>query len=246
MSISKRVLWQLIVIAALTMGATNCASNKTAPDSPAFESVVKFLDAKTRKAFGNYGQEITRHRKPTTLHEQGKSYRISTCVELLELLERGVSLEKARVDRVFSEYQTCLVLSILRYGQTPRVSYFKHGALGDQILKDLNLATLRSSLYPRAKSPKQGFTFSDFKFSSIQTSPHSLTLEDEGWRYGVDVLAAGDFNGDGIEDVVATFYDDAKTGTYFSITTLLLTQTEPDGRIAAEDAGKLVRGSGDY
>ena len=60
------------------------------------------------------------------------------------------------------------------------------------------------------------------------------------------VLAASDFNGDGIEDVVATFYDDAKTGTYFSITTLLLTQTDPAGRITAEDAGNLVRGSGDY
>lgn len=228
------------------MGATNCASNKSAPDSPGFESVVKFFDAKTRKAFGNYRQEITKHRRPTTLHGQGKSYRIKTCTELLRLLEAGLSLEEARVDRIFSEYQTCLVLSVLRYGQTPRVSYFKHQALGDQILKDLNLATLRSSLYRRAKSPKQGFTFSGFKFSSIKTTPHALAVEDEGWRYGMNVLAASDFNGDGIEDVVATFYDDAKTGTSFSITTLLLTQTEPDGRIAVEDAGKLVRGSGDY
>ncbi|MDH3671585.1 MAG: hypothetical protein OES46_10525 [Gammaproteobacteria bacterium] len=242
----KRILWQLIIIASLTIGAANCAGDKSTPDSPGFASIVKFFDVKTRKAFGNYRQEITKHRKPTTLHEQGESYRIKTCAELLELLEQGLSLEEARVDRVFSGYQTCLVLSILRYAQSPRVSYFKHQALGDQILKHLNLATLRSSLYPRAKSPKQGFTFSDFKFSSIETTPHALAVEDEGWRYGVNVLAASDFNGDGIEDVVATFYDDAKTGTYFSITTLLLTQTEPDGRIAAEDAGGLVRGSGDY
>ncbi len=104
------------------MGATHCASNKSAPDRPEFESVAKFFDDKTRKAFGNYRQEITKHRKPTTLREQGKNYRIKTCTELLRLLEAGLSLEKARVGRVFSEYQTCMVLSVLRYGQTPRVS----------------------------------------------------------------------------------------------------------------------------
>ena len=102
------------------MGATHCASNKSAPDRPEFESVAKFFDDKTRKAFGNYRQEITKHRKPTTLREQGKNYRIKTCTELLRLLEAGLSLEKARVGRVFSEYQTCMVLSVLRDGQTPR------------------------------------------------------------------------------------------------------------------------------
>ena len=210
------------------------------------ESVVKFFDSKTRKAFANYRKEIARDRGPTTLHVQGTNYRINTCAELLELLERGLSLEKARVDRVFSTYQPCLALSLLRYAQTPRVSYFNHEALGEQILNHLNLATLHSSLYPRAKSPKQGFTFSDFKFPSVKTAPHSLTIEDQGWHYGVDVLAASDFDGDGIEDVVATFYDDAKAGTYFSIATLLLTQTVSGGWIVAENAGNLVRGSGDY
>ncbi len=104
------------------MGATHCASSKSVPHRPEFESAIKFFDDKTRKAFGNYRREITKHRKPTTLREQEKNYRIKTCAELLRLLEAGLSLEKARVGRVFSEYQTCMVLSVLRYGQTPRVS----------------------------------------------------------------------------------------------------------------------------
>ncbi len=98
------------------------------------------------------------------------------------------------------------------------MSYFNHDTLGEQILEHLDLATLRSSRYLRAKFPEDGFTFSDFVFPSVQTAPHALTIKDKGWHYGVSVLAASDFNGDGIEDVVATSYDDAKTGAYFSIT----------------------------
>ncbi len=147
------------------MGATHCASNKSAPDRPEFESIVKFFDDKTRKAFDNSRQEITKHPKPTPLREQGKNDRIKTCAELLRLLEAGLSLEKARVGRVFSEYRTCLVLTVLRYAQAPRVSYFDHEALSEHIFEHLDLSTLRSSLYPRLNPQRTASP------SRISTSP---------------------------------------------------------------------------
>ncbi|MEE9597804.1 MAG: MMPL family transporter [Acidiferrobacterales bacterium] len=82
------------------MGATHCASNKSAPDRPEFESVAKFFDDKTRKAFGNYRQEITKHRKPTTLREQGKNYRIKTCTELLRAMILAIALGIAIDDTI--------------------------------------------------------------------------------------------------------------------------------------------------
>jgi len=232
--------WQLVFILILTVAVAGSASGRAKAERSAADGAVKFFDAGTRKAFGNRQNELAKHRTPTTLRGPDGNYRITTCAELLRLVNSGLSLEQTEVDRVFSEYQICLVIAALDRAQAPRVSYFDHRALGTDFLKRLNLATLQSSLYPRAQSPKDGFTFSDFKFSSVQVSPRSLTIEDEDWNYAVVALAAADCDGDGIEDLVVNFYDDAKTGAYFQIATLILSRVKPKGWITA--AGPLRTG----
>jgi hypothetical protein len=225
--------WRLVPIFSLIVTISSCSSDRADSETPAVDGAIKFFDAATRKAFGNRQNELTKWRTPTTLRGPDANFQISTCAELLSLVKSGLSLEQSEVDREFSEYQVCLVIAVLERARAPRVSHFDHQTLGNDFLKRLNLATLRSSLYPRAPSPKDGFSFSDFTFSSVRVLPRSLILEDEDWNYGVVALAASDCNGDGTEDLVVNFYDDAKTGRYFYISTLVLSRANTNGWITA-------------
>ena len=204
---------------------------------------ITFFDAKIRTAFDNRAKELGKSRPTTTLRGPNEHHRVTTCTDLLRRVKSGPPLEQIEVDRVFSEYKICLVLGVLEQAQAPRISYFDHQALGSDFLKKLNLATLHSSLYPRAPSPKDGFRFSDFTFSSVKTSSHSLELADEDWNYAVIALAAADFDRDGVEDLVVYFYDDSKSGTYFQLTTLILSRTTPNGWITATEALRALAGT---
>ena len=55
-------------------------------------------------------------------------------------------------------------------------------------------------------------------------------------RRGVVALAASDCDGDGFEDLVENFYDDANTGAYFNIATLISSRANAGGWITAAAA----------
>jgi hypothetical protein len=75
----------------------------------------------------------------------------------------------------------------------------------------------------------------------FEFEPTEMWLETDEWYYGFVLVAAGDWTGDGLEDVMVQFEDDGKRATYFAVKTLILEAPTPDGPVIAHDGAELLR-----
>lgn len=112
-------------------------------------------------------------------------------------------------------------------------SYFPTQELGRLLTERFDLATIRSSFGPRRTPEKR--TFADFGIKPSQSTDNSVVFLIPGdWLYELRIVARGDFNRDGIEDLKVCFIDRALNGgTYDSAEGLLLTRYSWDGYVIA-------------
>lgn len=112
-------------------------------------------------------------------------------------------------------------------------SYFPTKDLGRLLAEKFDLATVRSSLGPRRTPAKR--TFTDFEMKPSQLAEDSAVFLIPGdWLYELRVVARGDFNHDGIEDLKVCFVDRAfNGGTYDAAQGLLLTRYARDAYVIA-------------
>jgi hypothetical protein len=75
----------------------------------------------------------------------------------------------------------------------------------------------------------------------FEFEPTEMWLETDDWYYGFVLLAAGDWTGDGLEDVMVRFDDDGKRATYFAVKTLILEAPRAEGPLIAHEGAKLLR-----
>lgn len=112
-------------------------------------------------------------------------------------------------------------------------SHFPNKELGRLLSEKFDLATIRSSFGPRRTPSKR--TFTDFGMKASQSTEDTVVFLSPGdWLYELRVVARGDFNGDGIEDLKVCFVDRALNGgSYDTAQGLLLTRYSSDGYVIA-------------
>lgn len=112
-------------------------------------------------------------------------------------------------------------------------SYFPTKDLGRLLAEKFDLATIRSSFGPRRTPAKR--TFTDFDMKPSQLADDFVVFSMPGdWLYELRVVARGDFNRDGIEDLKVCFVDHALNGgSYDAAHGLLLTRYSGDGYVIA-------------
>jgi hypothetical protein len=125
--------------------------------------------------------------------------------------------------RYVSSALACLVLTS-SVQAAPLVSYFPNKDLGQFLADKFDLSSIRSSFGPR-RSPALR-TFADFGMKPSKATGDVAVFETPGqWRYELKVLARGDVNGDGIEDLQVCFVDRALNGgTYDTSKAFLVTR----------------------
>lgn len=121
-----------------------------------------------------------------------------------------------------------------------RKSFVPTDHLGDFILKNLDIASFRSSLGPKRSTGDHGFKDIAMKPTAITNS--SLIFDSDYWHFELNRFQVGDFNGDGIADIKACLLDRAKQGTYDVQEPLLLTRYAADGPLVAIDFPTDLRG----
>ena len=112
-------------------------------------------------------------------------------------------------------------------------SYFPTKDLGRFLSEKFDLATIRSSFGPRRTPAKR--TFADFEMKPSQLAEDFVVFLIPGdWLYELRVVARGDFNRDGIEDLKVCFVDRALNGgTYHAAQGLLLTRYSGNAYVIA-------------
>lgn len=114
---------------------------------------------------------------------------------------------------------------------SPQKSFLPREGVGRLIVDHLEITTFRSSLGPR-RTPGMRH-FADLGIEPTQVTEQRVEFDSDEWSYTVTVIERADKNGDGLEDLVVKFIDEARQGTYKAESTLLLTRYSESGDLIA-------------
>lgn len=165
---------------------------------------------------------------------------LHSCSDLIAALRAARDLDEVAESPRFNAYVDCMAVALITGGRGARDANFDLRHAGERIYRDLDLASVASSLAPRR--PAEHYRLQDFKFDSVQIKPLSLSLRGYGFLYTFQVLALGDFRGLGKPELLVRFSDRATNqGTYDKQSVLLINLTSSSAALQATDAIEVLK-----
>lgn len=173
-----------------------------------------------------------------TLAKQGSTREVRTCKEYLDAKADGFGpmnnlaygLESRFIDR-------CYVLRLLAHARPARVTYFGSDEWSPAIARAL--PPLLYQGFPRelarsvtsAAAQGERWISSDRGLQFKNDHGLDLTAHDDNFDFSLEIIARGDFNGDGIEDFAVTGSANARKGSFRYFQFLVLTRLQPNGAV---------------
>lgn len=115
------------------------------------------------------------------------------------------------------------------------LSYLPKSGLAQFIVDKFDIGSIDSALGPRRDATQHSFASVGMKVSDI--SKNEITLEDAGLLMQIDILARGDGNDDGVEDVTVCLTEEVTDGgTLYDRTPYYLTRYSADSPLIAISA----------
>ena len=170
--------------------------------------------------------------------ESGEEMVVGNCIEYMHARDQGYEpLNNLVAAYVTDKAATCEILSHLAAARPSQKSYLEHFFLNPQAIGELppQIGFIVSEERADAASMagKAGQGLGDFDdYSVADFSANHAQLDGDGWAMTIDVLAHGDFNADGVEDLLMKVSYHATEGSYVDTRVFVLTRTEKDGRVA--------------
>jgi len=187
---------------------------------------VKILNKPLEVAFSQNQQINTFKRVDLKIEKNSSTKTVETCLDFIDSFKDGfVISEEVNNMRKASEYQICIQVDNLRNAVAAKESYLPK-PYSTLIIANLDLQAIRSSLIQKLGDTAQ--SIKDTSFLVPETKGDSVIIDNENWFYQFNLLASGDFNNDGKEDLMIEFIDRSKTGNYYSHSTYLLTRNMSD------------------
>ena len=169
---------------------------------------------------------------------ESKTVEITNCQDFVNNISQYSVEETTHNMHVYADFQVCVISWLLDYAKAASKG-FVESDFSNTVIDELDLTSFGSSLGQRLDDNKQ--TLSAFNFSNITQTTDKVTINDEGWIYEFTLLARGDFNGDGIEDLLVRFLDQSGDASYFSLQILVMEKVSKDSKVTATDAVKLIK-----
>jgi len=187
---------------------------------------VNIFEDNLNSAFSKLNESNSAKRTSLSVEKDDITKKIQTCTNLIRFTEQGFTIaEGINNMQVASEYQLCFQLNYLKNAVAAKKSYLPE-PYTNLIIEQLDLQTLRSSLKQKMEDKPQ--TINDLTFLIPEKKNNTVTVNNPEWFYQFNILAKGDFNNDGNEDLLIDFIDKAKKGNYFSHSTYLITKKMSD------------------
>lgn len=181
---------------------------------------VIVINSGLKQLFEQQNIILVKERTEISLEKDGDTIQASNCKSLTKALSQGYILSETVINQqIASEYQICYQLKYIKVAQPSTKTYFSK-PYGSLLINKLDLQTLTSSLKQQLSSGPQ--TLKKLNFKNIKHEQNSITIDLADWYYHIKILARGDFNHDGLEDLLIEFIDQAMQGNYFSHSTLIL------------------------
>jgi hypothetical protein len=170
-------------------------------------------------------------------HAGGLKLKPKTGREYFDLLARGFQAYSNYDITMESWYRSAVgFVPYLRNAIPAKVSHVAGFSLAADPLRDLpiQLGAYLAEEEPFKRAVAEGKTWKEFYPGAtvLESAPHRAKLQDDGANVFVDLLAWGDFNKDGIEDILLYVAKSARGGTFRSYTHAVITRLEKDGRLA--------------
>lgn len=235
----------LLLSAMLVINNIGCTADKSGkPDQKAVTQPETASDSlaiqKIDDSIADFATIANAPLPELALADETKTVQVSTCQEFVSGIKEGpVNVEETTNNmQIFADYQPCITSWMLSRAQPSKKSFLT-GDFANLLLDHLDLSSFPSSLGPRLENNKQ--ILEAFHFKDTKTTDKQVTINDNGWTYEFTLLARGDFNSDGIEDLLIRFLDQAGEGNYFSLQTLILERNSSNAKITASNAISFIK-----
>jgi hypothetical protein len=177
-----------------------------------------------------------------TIVNRAAGVELHSCADLVAALRAGKDLGEAAEQPPFNAYADCLAVALVADGRAAPDAAFDARSAGERLYRDLDLASVASSLAPRR--PAEHYTLQDFKFDAVRIGPLQAQLQGNGFSYTLDVLALGDFRHVGRSELLVRFTDRAtRAGTYDRRTVLVIDAAPRAPALVATDAIDVLKAS---
>jgi len=177
-------------------------------------------------------EKLNKPQKPLPAIKLIKHYEVitvSSCKTFTEKLGEYKLVETPNNMQLYWDYIPCVANRLLAKAKSSQKSAFIN--FESLIMENLDLKGFNSSLRPRLSNTDNTLKALGMKNNSKDNT--EILIETTDWKYQWTLLAQGDFNGDGVEDVMLRFLDQAKKSNYFSVQLLVLQSNDADDRWSA-------------
>ena len=167
---------------------------------------------------------------------------LHSCADLLAALRAGKTLGEARESSAFNAYADCLAAALLAGARPAPHGSFDVTQAGERLYRDLDLASVASSLAPQR--PAEHYRLQDLAFDAVHVTPRQVALQGNGFAYTFDVLALGDFRHAGRPELLVRFSDRSTAGGSYDQRAVLVVDTVPGSTaLVATDALEILSAS---
>jgi len=175
---------------------------------------------------------LTKTQKPLPAIKLIKHYEVitvSSCKTFMKKLGEYQLVETPNNMQLYWDYIPCVASQLLAKAKSSHKSVYHN--FETLILENLDLNSFKSSLRPRLSNTDKSLKTLGMKNKSQDSVV--VLIETTDWKYQWTLLAQGDFNGNGAEDLLVRFLDQAKKSNYFSVQLLVLQSNDTDNRWSA-------------
>lgn len=216
--------------------ALTAATLASAETPPAGQHPVTWSAALGLASLADIGARLAKpFGEPIGLSLKGHAQQAANCLDLLKLRKAGYGAEGDR-GYALERYEgaRCLALTLLKKARPARVSHLEQFQLNPSVLSALppSLATTFSAIEDAAgrQAESAGKSLGQYRPGlNVRQEGDVLVVSSDTWESRIEPYARGDFDGDGVEDLLVAVGETATQGTFDSTKLLLLTRKNPQG-----------------
>lgn len=177
---------------------------------------------------------------------QPKKAVITNCLSYFDLTRQGFESTPFAVQLVLGA--DCHALKALSQAIPAQRTHLAGFQLHEQVINDLppdlSLILSKDDTRKVAAANKQGLSWREFQPITRVTreNSHTVLVEGNGWNVRIKIYAFGDFNADGLEDILVTTHGWLTEGTYATTRLLVLTRFQDGGRLHLVTEYDLTKG----